>query len=173
MIVTGDKALADKSQMLRDHGRKDKYLHDIVGFNERMDPLQAAVLSVKLLHLKQWNAARREKAKIYDGLLSKAVTPIRILEQNVSIYHLYVIKTRVRDALKKELQSREIDCGIHYPVPLHLQPALRFLKYEKGDFPNAEMLAETMISLPIFPELTQEQQQFVVDSVNTFTESSR
>jgi dTDP-4-amino-4,6-dideoxygalactose transaminase len=170
MIITGAKDIADRSRMLRDHGRKDKYFHEIVGFNERMDPLQAAILSVKLSHLKQWNAARREKASVYNNMLSKSVTPIRVLDGNESIYHLYVIKTSVRDGLKKELQSREIDCGIHYPVPLHLQPALRFLNHKKGDFPNAEMLAETMISLPIFPELTQEQQQFVIDTVNTFTD---
>jgi dTDP-4-amino-4,6-dideoxygalactose transaminase len=168
IVLTNNQKLSETVSMLRDHGRKDKYLHKIIGFNERMDPLQAAILLVKLRYLKAWNNARMEKAAIYDQAFGPLELPIKQLPGNKSIYHLYVIKVPQRDSLQKILKEKEIDCGIHYPVPLHLQPAFRLLGYKKGDFPIAELLAETSLSLPIFPEMTIEQQHFVIDTVKEF-----
>lgn len=168
MILTNDKEIAERCRMLRDHGRKDKYLHEIVGFNSRMDPLQAAVLSVKFRYLEKWNQARRERAKIYDSCLKAPIRPLLVLPSNRSNYHLYVVQTPQRDALRKFLAEREIDTGIHYPVPLHLQPAFSYLEHKEGDFPVAESLATSMMSLPLFPEMTNQQQEHVISSISEY-----
>jgi dTDP-4-amino-4,6-dideoxygalactose transaminase len=168
MVVTNEPHLAEQVAMLRDHGRKDKYLHQAIGFNERMDAIQAAILQVKLKYLESWNAARREKAKIYHDAFEPLGLPIKQVSGNISIYHLYVIKAPKRDTLRKVLEENGIASGIHYPVPLHLQPALAGLGFKKGDFPVAESLAETILSLPIFPEMTMQQQQHVIDTVKNF-----
>ncbi|MEW6042029.1 MAG: DegT/DnrJ/EryC1/StrS family aminotransferase, partial [Elusimicrobiota bacterium] len=168
MVVTGNEKLAEKIGMLRDHGRKEKYVHEIAGFNERMDAIQAAVLRVKFRYLEEWNQKRRQKAERYDNSLRDVVSPIKREKNNNPIYHLYVIKTERRQELRDFLQKNKIETGIHYPVPLHLQPAFKFLCYKKGDFPVSEKLSETALSLPIFPEMTEEQQEFVIQKIYEF-----
>ncbi len=172
-VVTNDDALAETMAMLRDHGRKkgEKYKHDAVGFNFRMDALQAAILSIKLKHLLQWTAARRKLARGYADALKNfkgIVQTPEELPQTEGVYHLYVIRTRKRDQLQAFLKQKGIQSGIHYPIPLHLQPAFSSLKHTKGEFPATEQAAEEVLSLPLFPEMTQEQQGAVVNAINEF-----
>ena len=150
--------------MIRDHGSRRKYEHEIYGFNSRMDTLQAVVLSAKLRRLDDWNAARREAAARYESLLDQRrdiFTP-RVLEGNEHVWHLYVVNLPDRDQALKELHTAGIGAGIHYPAPIHLTPAFADLGYAKGDFPVAERAARSILSLPIFPEITAEQQEYIV-----------
>jgi dTDP-4-amino-4,6-dideoxygalactose transaminase len=152
-----DDALAKKCAMLRDHGRTDKYLHEMPGFNSRLDTLQAAVLLVKLAHLDAWNAARRRIAGWYLERLAgipELALP-RVAADVEPVWHLFVVHHPRRDQLKAKLADAGIGAGIHYPVPLHLQPAYKDLGCGEGSFPVAERLAATCLSLPIFPELTE------------------
>ena len=165
-IVTGNEEIANKIAMLRNHGREkgEKYKHSILGFNSRLDALQAAILQVKLKYIDQWTDARRKNAKLYNELLQdKVVTPVEA-EYAKHVYHLYVIRTKNRDKLQQHLKSKEISAGIHYPIPLHQQPALQKLNIT-GKFPITEQYSKEILSLPMYPELSEEQINFVADSI--------
>ena len=166
-VVTNDERITEKVRMLRNHGRHEKYLHEIEGYNSRLDALQAAILSVKLKYLNGWSEKRRQHARYYDKLLSSVekVTTPKVLDGVKSVYHVYAIRVKDRDLLRKKLKEENIDTGVHYPVPLHLQPALAYLGLGKGSFPMAEEAASTVLSLPLYPEMTNEQIETVVDAV--------
>jgi dTDP-4-amino-4,6-dideoxygalactose transaminase len=165
MIVTNDDAAAAKLRLLHNYGQRVKYYHSIFGTNSRLDTVQAAVLRVKLPHLDAWNAARRRHAAAYSARLPKSVhTPAEAAKAE-HIYHLYVIETENRDRLQQRLRARQIDTLIHYPVPAHLQEACVPLGYEAGDFPATEAAAPRILSLPMYPELTDEQIEYVAEAV--------
>ncbi len=169
-VTTDDPEIALKIRKLVDHGRLTKYEHDLIGYNYRMDTLQAAVLSVKLRHLEAWNDARRSRATLYDRLLAEVpgVRTPGVLEGNRHVYHLYVIEVEDPEGLRRHLGERDIASGIHYPVPLHQQPAFRTLDFRSDDLPHTERLARRIVSLPMFPELTGDQVHRVVDAVREF-----
>src|SRR5439155_22511438 len=148
--------------MRRDHGRKDKYAHQVFGYGERLDALQAAVLQVKLQHLDEWNDERRQAAQRYRSLLDgfPAVLPVDPGDAE-SVYHLFVIRVPERDRVLRELKLRGIGAGVHYPIPLHLQEACAYLGYRPGSFPHAEVVANEVLSLPLYPELSRSQQEEV------------
>lgn len=166
MAVTDDKALAARMRALVDHGREGKYHHRHEGFNYRLDSLQASILDVKLRHLDEWTARRRSRAKRYDEAFADGpVRPVREARDCLHVYHLYVVQTPEREQLLKELQARDIACGIHYPIPLHLQEAYKRLGLRRGDFPVTERTADEILSLPMYPELTDEMVDEVVAAV--------
>jgi dTDP-4-amino-4,6-dideoxygalactose transaminase len=170
-VTTNDPALAAKIKMLRDHGQAKKYFHDIEGYNGRMDALQAGMLHVKLAHLAKWNTQRRERAAEYQRLLSAA--PDAVIQPyepswSRAVYHLYVVRTGDREGMMLHLKTAGIGTGIHYPVPLHLQKAYSSLNYRRGDFPVVEKIAAEIVSLPMFPQLTTEQQARVVKEIVNF-----
>jgi len=174
-IVTNNADLAEKMRMFRDHGQRKKYYHSMVGWNARMDGLQAAVLTVKLKYLSTWNEARRKNAQLYNELLSATdniITPVEA-DYVKHIYHIYAVRAKNRDALISALAEKDISCGIHYPVPIHLQQAYEFLGYGKGDFPVAEKCANELLSLPIFAELSQEQIKKVSGEIKQYCLLSR
>jgi dTDP-4-amino-4,6-dideoxygalactose transaminase len=153
------------------HGENPRYFYRMIGGNFRMDNIQGAVLSVKLKYLDEWNKKRRENAAIYDGIFSgTAVKTPEIEPNNVSIYHQYTILAPKRDELQGYLAKQGIGAGIFYPRPLHLQDCFEELGYKKGDFPVAEELAEKVLSLPIYPELTREQIEYVAKTILKFYE---
>jgi dTDP-4-amino-4,6-dideoxygalactose transaminase len=169
-IVTNDDELADLIRRLRVHGAKPKYYHSMVGYNSRLDTIQAAVLMVKLKYLPDWHEARRERAARYDRLLEgiqQITTPV-VSEHNYHIYHQYTVVAEDRDSLKDFLKSREIGIDTYYPIPLHLQDCYKELGYRRGDMPVSESLSKKVISLPIFPELTDSEQDFVVESIKEY-----
>ena len=164
-VVTNDDDFAKKVNSLRNYGQKQKYVHVEKGTNSRLDTVQAAILNVKLRHLDDWNAARRAHAAMYsDSLADDFVVPA-IDPRSEHIFHLYVVRTRNRDELQQHLNSRGIQTGIHYPIPIHLQEAYRDLGLGKGSFPVTEKLADEIISLPMFAELTQHQIELVLEEV--------
>jgi len=169
-ITTNDDDTADLLRKLRIHGARPKYFHSIVGINSRLDSLQAAILLVKLNHLPDWHEARRGKAQIYNELLSgiEKVTTPSVRDYNYHIYHQYTILAERRDELKDYLKSREIGSEIYYPLPMHLQECFRDLGYKKNDMPVAEKAAEMALSLPIFPELTGQEQEYIVQTIKEF-----
>jgi dTDP-4-amino-4,6-dideoxygalactose transaminase len=171
-IVTNNAELAEKLRMFRDHGQGKKYYHSLVGWNARMDGLQGAVLSVKLKYLVAWNEARRRNAQLYNNLLANMDNLITPMEADYAkhVYHVYAIRTENRDALISTLAEKDIFCGIHYPVPIHLQEAYELLANKKGSFPIAEKCAEEFVSLPMFAELSQEQIQKVCREIKCFLE---
>lgn len=162
-IVTNNAELAANLRKFRDHGQKKKYYHDMIGWNDRMDGIQGAVLSAKLKYLEAWNEARRCHARLYNELLGGLDGIIVPHEPDYArhIYHIYAIRARHREILMSALAEQDIHCGIHYPVPVHLQEAYHFLGLKKGSFPVAEMCAEELVSLPMYPELTPEQIEYV------------
>jgi len=159
-ITTNDPALRDQLLMFREHGQKKKYFHDVVGWNARMDGLQAAVLKVKLKYLDRANDGRRRAAARYRQLLDNVSLPTEAGYAR-HIYHVYALRVEQRDDLLKSLGERGIGCGIHYPVPVHLQNAYADLGYKRGDFPVAEACADSFLSLPMYPELTDQQLETV------------
>lgn len=167
-VCTNDDALADRIAKLRDHGRTSKYAHDVIGWGERLDALQAAILGAKLPHLEAWNEARRRAAAFYDDALADIPgvrTPLHTPDSR-HVYHIYCVTVaRGRDTILNALHERGIGAGIHYPIPLHLQAAMKHYEWERGDFPHAERAAENILSLPIYPEITPEQQRIVADAV--------
>jgi dTDP-4-amino-4,6-dideoxygalactose transaminase len=174
-VVTNDEALAERLRRLRVHGGATEYHHEEVGFNSRLDTLQAAVLRVKLPHLDEWSDARRERADNYTRLLDEAdlrefVTPPFVREEARHIFHQYVIRVPAtkRDALIEHLKQNGVGTKIYYPVPLHLQKCFAYLGHREGDFPEAESAARETLALPMFPELTDEQQQYVVETLRRF-----
>jgi dTDP-4-amino-4,6-dideoxygalactose transaminase len=173
-VVTNDESLAKSLQQLRNYGQIEKYNHLVKGYNRRLDTLQAAVLRVKLAHLDAWNAARRRHATFYNTCLAEsgALTPHEASYGN-SVWHLYVIQTARRDELKTQLQERGISAGVHYPLPIHLQPAYSDLGYKRGEFPVAERCAQRCLSLPMYAELSDSTIQYVADSVQQLHSESQ
>jgi dTDP-4-amino-4,6-dideoxygalactose transaminase len=166
-VTTNHPRLAEKIQTLRDHGQPKKYHHDVIGWNSRMDGLQGAILEVKLRHLDQWNEARRKNAMLYDELLADirdAVTPKKA-DYAVHVYHIYGIRVKGRDDLMAFLQERNVSAGVHYPVPIHMTEAYGFMRLGKGSFPVSEKCAQELLSLPMFPELTKEEIEWVVKAL--------
>ena len=167
-ITTNDEELAKKCKMLRDHGSAKKYYHDVEGYNGRLDSIQAGMLRVKLKHLARWNEQRRDAARNYQELLSPMSGTIHLPAEasfSKSVYHLYVVRTALRDELQKHLTQAGIGTGIHYPIPLHLQKAYAGMGWSKGDFPTSEAAAAQILSLPMFAGLTREQQKLVAEAV--------
>lgn len=168
-VVTDDEELANKVRRLRDHGRRSKYIHEELGFGHRLDALQAAILAAKLPHLDAWNEARRRLAHRYSQLLADTDLVLPQEPAHVrSVYHLYVVRTSRRDQLLRHLRSQGIGVGVHYPLPLHLQPAYAFLGLGPGSFPVSEAAAQQVLSLPLFPEMTEAQQERVVEAIKSF-----
>lgn len=167
-VTTNDAALRDRIRMLRDHGQARKYFHGVVGWNARMDGFQGAVLSVKLRHLPRWNEARRTLAKAYIESLESVpgIALPREAPYARHVYHLFPVRVRGRDSLIQALGAKGIFCGIHYPVPVHLQDAYRSLGLKVGSFPVAEAAASEFVSLPMFPELTLEQVRLVCSEIH-------
>jgi dTDP-4-amino-4,6-dideoxygalactose transaminase len=171
-VTTNDAAIAGKIKILRDHGQAKKYYHDVEGYNGRLDALQAGLLHVKLRYLAKWNAQRRERAAEYRRLLAVAdcgVTPPHEPAWSKAVYHLYVVRTSDREGLMKRLAEAGIGSGIHYPIPLHLQNAYKWLNYRAGEFPVTEKAAVEILSLPMFPQLATDQLARVVDEVRNFS----
>jgi dTDP-4-amino-4,6-dideoxygalactose transaminase len=168
--TTNSDEMARKMRMLRDHGQSKKYYHDIEGYNGRLDSLQAGILSVKLRHLTEWNRQRQEAARRYHSMFSSTAGVILPHEPDSSraVYHLYVVRVTDREGLQKRLSEAKIDTGIHYPVPLHCQKAYANYGYKLGDFPVTERMAGEILSLPMYPQMTQEQQHRVVEEVKAF-----
>jgi dTDP-4-amino-4,6-dideoxygalactose transaminase len=180
MVTTNSAECAERVRSLRQHGMKRRYFHDEVGWNTRMDGFQGAILSVKLKYIEGWNQARRTVAKRYHalfhaaGLVESGTYPAHgvVLPHEVPgsrhVWHQYIIRTRQRDALRDFLSMRKIGSEIYYPVPLHMQDALRHLGYGEGSFPEAERAAKEVLALPIFPELREDEQQTVVAAIAEF-----
>ena len=170
MVVTNDVEIAQKVKMFRDHGQIKKYKHLVEGYNSRLDEIQAAILRIKLKKLNEWNSLRRRNALIYNELLKDVdeVTPPFEVEYARHVYYLYVIRTKKRDKLREYLKSKGVGTGLHYPIPLHLQKAYEYLGYKEGNFPVTEKCAKEILSLPMFPELTEEQIEKVVREIKAF-----
>jgi len=174
MIVTNNSELAEKVRLLRVHGSQPKYFHKAIGINSRLDTIQAAILLVKFKYLEKWTTERQKKAERYQLLfqnLSSSINGFKlptIQYQNRHIFHQYVIRVPERDRLRQFLTEEGIGTDIYYPVPLHLQECYSFLKYHRGDLPNSEKASEEVLALPIYPELTEDQQTAVVDCIKAF-----
>src|SRR5699024_9297373 len=169
-IVTSDDELAENSRIIRVHGSKPKYYHHVLGYNSRLDELQAAVLHVKYKKLNEFNEKRRLLAAAYTDQLfgiPQVQTPVE-KEGNEHVFHQYTLRVERRDELQAYLKENGIASMIYYPVPLHLQPVFKDLGYNEGDFPVTEKATEDVLSLPIFPELTEDDQQYVIDKIKAF-----
>jgi dTDP-4-amino-4,6-dideoxygalactose transaminase len=173
MVVTNDKNLAENVRMIANHGSKLRYYHDMLGVNSRLDTIQAAVLRVKIKYLDRWNQQRRERAEYYNqGLKNTRVVTPTIAPYADHIFHQYTIQVdEKRDELQKYLQEKSIPNAIYYPIPLHLQVAYRNHGYKEGYFPVSERMAKIVISLPMHPDLSSEEQDYVVDAIKTFLRS--
>ena len=174
MLVSNDPEISQKARSLRNYGAPSKYFHTDIGTNSRLDSIQAAILNVKLPHLEGWNQARQRAARQYDQLLApladQGILPVRDETETGHVYHLYVIRILPhcpveRQQLQEQLTAVGIQTGIHYPIPCHLQPAYRYLGYQQGDFPNAEILCEEIVSLPMYPGISEEQIEMVVEQI--------
>ncbi|WP_372590177.1 DegT/DnrJ/EryC1/StrS family aminotransferase [Fervidobacterium pennivorans subsp. carthaginiensis] len=173
-IVTNDDQLAERARMLRQHGSKKKYYHEMIGYNSRLDSIHAAILSIKLRHLEEWTQRRIEIAKTYQRLFEEKKLPIKypkVEEKGYRshVYHQYVVEfedEKTRDRVRDHLTKNEIGTALYYPLPLHLQKCFAEYGYKQGDFPVAEKLSKTTLALPIFPELTDEEIQFVVEKIS-------
>ena len=170
MMVTQDDQLFEQLMKLRTHGSRKTYYHDIVGYNSRLDTLQAAVLLAKLPHLERWSAGRRKNAAFYDAAFAdvpEIMTPY-VDSANTSIYNQYTIRVAQRDALQAHLKARGIGNAVYYPLPLHLQACFAYLDYREGQFPESERAAKEVLSLPVYPELTNSQLDEVVSAARAF-----
>jgi dTDP-4-amino-4,6-dideoxygalactose transaminase len=170
-ITTNDEAMAARMKTIRDHGQAKKYYHDIEGYNGRLDSIQAGWLSVKLRHLAKWNDSRRAHAHRYHELLAEAKDSIVIPVEaswTKGVYHLYVVRVQERESFQVALADAGIGTGIHYPIPLHLQKAYQHLDYKLGDFPVTERIAAEIVSLPMFPQMTNDQMDEVAKRVKEF-----
>jgi dTDP-4-amino-4,6-dideoxygalactose transaminase len=166
MVVTQDAALAAKVRALRDHGSTRRYYHDTIGFNYRMEGLQGFVLRTKLPHLDGWNARRQALARLYNELLAgSAVTRPVVGPDRAHVYHLYCIRHLRRDALAEYLRNQGIGSAMHYPVPVHLQRAYAHLEHSPGSFPHAEKATKECLSLPLYPELAEDQVRTVASAI--------
>ena len=168
MVTTNDHELAARVRRLKDHGRTDKYTHSELGQGERLDTIQAAILNVKLGHLEEWTDRRIAAAARYDELLADVPVIRPFKSENVRhVYHLYVVRVPERDRVLAQLLEAGIGAGVHYPMALHLQPALQYLGYNSGDFPVTESACSEVLSLPLFPELTDDQAVQVADALKS------
>jgi dTDP-4-amino-4,6-dideoxygalactose transaminase len=170
MMVTQDDELATRLRRLRVHGGAREYFHDEVGYNSRLDTLQAAVLVAKLPHLEEWSAKRREHARFYDDALADVAevrTPV-VRSENESIFNQYTIRSERRDDLATHLKKKGIGTKVYYPLPLHLQPCFAYLGYEKGSCPESERASLEVLSLPIYPELTSSQLDETATAIRSF-----
>jgi len=170
IVTTNDEAMAQTVRLLLDHGRTSKYEHSVEGYNYRLDTLQAVILRVKLRHLDAWNDARRRVAAAYNERLA-GIEGLLLPKEHAGakhVYHIYAVRTERRDALKDHLAACGISAGVHYPIPLHLQPAYRHLEIPKGRFPVAEKLAATFLSLPVYPEMGEREIDAVTGAVRAF-----
>jgi dTDP-4-amino-4,6-dideoxygalactose transaminase len=166
-VLTNDGDLAERIGVLRDHGQSRKYHHTTIGWNCRMDGIQAAILGIKLCHLEQANLLRRQRASLYNEAfagLNEVATPVEA-DYARHVYHIYAVRVQERDELRRFLEAKGIGCGVHYPIPIHLQEAWRNVGYSEGSFPIAEKLAKEFLSLPMFPELTEDQIEYVASCV--------
>ena len=172
MVVTNDEEVARNVAKLRDCGRASHYEHDLIGFTARLNTVNAAIGRVQLKRLDEWNEKRRACAKLYDKLLSgvgELAVPPSGNSDVKPVYHLYVIRTSQRDKLKLLLEQRGVQCGVHYPIPIHLQPAYRELfSYREGEFPNSELLSKTALSLPMYPELRKDEIEYICENIHSF-----
>ena len=169
MVVTNNHDIAEKVRLFRNHGHKSKYEHSVMGYNNRLDELQAAILRIKLKHLDNYNKNRREIAKKYNALLEN--TPLSLPKEannRKHVYHLYVVRTNERDELQEYLNERGISTGIHYKVPIHLQEACKQYNYKQGDIPQVEKACGEILSLPIYPELNDEDIKYITDAIKGF-----
>ena len=173
-VTTNDTGIANKVKMLRDHGQTTKYIHDVEGYNGRLDAIQAGLLHAKLAHLAKWNSLRRNHAVEYNRLLATTAGLTLPYEPSWSraVYHLYVIRIHDRDGMISHLKKAGIGTGIHYPIPLHLQKAYVSLNYSPEDFPVTRRVASEILSLPMFPQLTGDQQVRVAEEIKAFTSST-
>jgi dTDP-4-amino-4,6-dideoxygalactose transaminase len=177
MVVTDDDKLAGRLRLLRVHGAKPKYYHHLVGCNSRLDPLQAVILRAKLPRLSEWTKARQEQARRYDSLLGGLeglVLPHRAPDCT-HVFHQYTVQVLggQRDALRAHLARRGIGTGVYYPLPLHLQPCFSDLGYREGSLPESERASRVVLSLPMFPTLTLQEQEYVASEIKTFLEEHR
>jgi len=169
IVITNNKDIAQKVWMLRNYGQEKRYYHSIRGFNSRLDEIQAAILRVKLRHLDEWNKRRREIARFYDENINNAdfIKPIE-MDYGKHIYHLYVIRINERDKLQSFLQQNGVETIIHYPIPIHQQVAYQDLGLKEGSLPIAEKYVSEIVSLPIYPELTGKEIEYIVAMINKF-----
>jgi dTDP-4-amino-4,6-dideoxygalactose transaminase len=174
-VTTDDAGVAARIALLRDHGQTGKYVHSVVGFNCRMDGVQAAMLRVKLSHLESWNARRQALATRYRRALADvpSIALPEVAADREHVYHLFVVRCRERDALQRYLNGCGIAAGVHYPAPIHSQPAFAFLGYRAGDFPAAETAAREVLALPLYPELADETVAAVCEAVRAWAEDLR
>jgi dTDP-4-amino-4,6-dideoxygalactose transaminase len=178
MVVTDHSGLADRVRLLRGHGSQPKYFHKWIGINSRLDTLQAAILLVKFKYLEKWTSERKKKSQRYQLLFQDLLSSVNGLKlptvqyQNRHIFHQYVIRVPERDRLRQFLTEEGIGTDIYYPLPLHLQESYSFLKYRRGDLPNSEKASEEVLALPIYPELTEDQQTLVVERMRAFYKGS-
>ncbi|MBU0568832.1 DegT/DnrJ/EryC1/StrS family aminotransferase [bacterium] len=169
-IITDNEVLANKVKMLRNYGETKRYYNEIEGFNSRLDEIQAAILRVKLKRLDEWNELRRAKANLYNELLKEAQVVLPVEEEYAKhVYHLYVIRTKHRDRLQEWLKNNGVGTLIHYPIPVHLQRAYQDLGYEQGSFPVTELYAKEILSLPIYPELKDEEVKEISNLIRDFS----
>lgn len=168
MILTNNDRLNEKLRAFRVHGASQKYHHEFLGYNDRLDAIQAAFLRIKLQYLDSWNEKRRQIAKEYDNALKGIVDTPFIHPENETIYHQYTIRTPQRDKLQRHLTDKGIGTAIHYPIPLHVQPAFRYLGYKEGDFPEAERAAREVVSLPIHHTLTDEEVDYTISAIKEY-----
>jgi dTDP-4-amino-4,6-dideoxygalactose transaminase len=170
-VTTDNEEMAKKMKMIRDHGQAKKYYHDIEGYNGRLDTIQAGMLHIKLKRLSDWTEKRQILAKEYGRLFAGVAEINTPVEPSYSkaVYHLYVVRVKNREKLQAELASANIGTGIHYPIPLHQQKAYAHLGYKTGDFPVTEKIAPEILSLPMFPQLTREQQQYIAEKLMQLT----
>jgi dTDP-4-amino-4,6-dideoxygalactose transaminase len=178
LVTTGDPEFADHMRRLRTHGSPQRYLHTEFGWNARMDAIQAAILRVKLPYIEKWNQQRRERAATYDQLLTQTglwsatadspLRPLQISPYAHHVFHQYVVRAKRRDELRQFLTDRKIGTEIYYPIPLHLQPCFAYLGYREGDLPVSEQASKEVLALPMFPELTESEQKWVVECMAEF-----
>lgn len=172
IVVTNDEELARKIQILRVHGSNPKYYHSVIGYNSRLDALQAAMLQVKLKYIDQWNQQRRDKAAIYnEALKDLSITLPYVKENREAVFHLYIIQTKYRDELMAHLKEHGIASGVYYPVPLHKQEVYSNLGYEDGSLAESEKASLGTMALPLYPELTMDDQEYVISVVREFFEA--
>lgn len=171
MVLTNSEEIAEKVKTLRVHGARQKYIHEEIGYNSRMDEIQAAILNVKFSYLDKWIDQRINAAKVYSNLLGEVVRCPDVPEDRSHVFHQYVVRVKDREQLREYLTSEGIGTAVYYPIPLHLQKCFTFLNYKKGDFPVAERLSEESLAIPIFPEITKEEQNYVAKKIKAFMEA--
>ena len=172
MVLTSNAQYAEQLRIIRNHGSSKRYHHTLLGLNSRLDAIQAAILRVKLSHLAEWNNARKDRAALYSELLKDAnvITPVTA-DTNEHVFHQYTILSEDRDGLRNHLDKAGISNAIHYPIPLHLQPAYKHLGYKEGDFPTAEEISHKVLSLPMYPELKEESIHYIANKIIEYLNS--